>query len=391
MEYWMYLSLWKEHGGSPGMDLYSVDTETGALDYCRKLDDKISFGCSVVDERKNILYVCNEDDKLWGSPCETGRIYGYKISPEDGSLTELFRRDTYCANPCYLSLDASGRYLVVVHTSAGRKIAKLKKGPDGRYAPEFISRDALLQLYAVNEDGSLGELLDVKQHEADPTAKFQTSIMHCVVFSPSGNLLAVCDKVNGHVYLYTIDRERGELRLLSRTMTDVPGASTRYCVFHPTKPYFVVNHEKMQDGRMAVSSFRYTEDGCVKKVCTVNVLPPDCAVPPKAQYEQQGLCISDDGHYVYSCLKGPNAIAVLALDEDGGLRVLQHISISGEWPRGLAKMPGGKYVVASCLVSGDLASYAVGEDGCLRRACSAAGSKGGAYMSFSQKAVRPGR
>lgn len=385
MEYWMYLSLWKEHGGAPGIDLYSANAETGEISFCRKLEEKISFGCSFVDEKRKILYVCNEDEKLWGAPCETGRIYGYQISAEDGSLTELFRRDTYCANPCYVSMDASGEYLVVAHISASGKIAKMKKGPDGKYAPEIISRDTLLELYAVNEDGTLGDLLDVKMHEVDPASKFKASLMHCAVFSPSGNLFAVCDKGDGHVYLYTIDRERRELKLLSRTMTDVRGATPRYCVFHPTKPYFVVNHEKMQDGRMAVSSFRYTEDGEVEKIDTADVLPAGCVVPPRTQYEQQGLCISNDGAYVYSCLKGPNAVAVLALKEDGALRVLQHAPISGEWPRGLAILPGGKFVTASCLASGDVASYAVGADGCLQRVCAVTGSRGGTYMSFCEK------
>lgn len=385
-KYWMYLSLWEEHDGAPGMGLFSIDTETGEITFCDKLDDKTSFGCSCFDARRNILYVCNEVEKVWGVPYETGRIYGYKVDPENGSLTELFRQETYCPNPCYVSLDASGEFLVVANYSASGSLARLEKDESGKFVPVMVPRQAPVSLYAVNADGTLGELLDVQKHPVDPMSPMKGSFPHCAVFSPSGNLLAVCDKGDGRVYLYTIDRERKELKLLSRTVTDVPCARSRYCVFHPTKPYFVVNHEQAKDNRMMVSSFRYTEDGEVEKISSVNLLAPDCVVPPRSHYEQQGLCISTDGNYVYSCLSGPNAIGVLALDaETGELQLVQQVPIEGEWPRGLALAPGGKFIVASCLVSGDIASYEIEENGRLRPTGFTAKVKGGTYMSFCKQ------
>lgn len=386
-KYWMYLSLWKEHGGAPGLGLFSVDGETGEITFHEKPEDKTSFGCSFFDSARNILYVCNETEKIWKVPYETGRIYGYQVSPEDGSLTELFHQDTYCPNPAYVSLDASGEYLVIAHHSMGGAIARLEKDEHGKYVPELICREATLQLYSVNEDGTPGELLDVKKHPVDPNSAPRGSFLHSAVFSPSGNLLAVCDKGDGRVYLYTIDREHQELKLLSRTMTDIQGAHPRYCAFHPTKPYFVVNHEQMKDGRMMVCSFRYTEDGAVEKVSAVNVLPQGCVAPPGSHYEQQGLCISEDGNHVYTCLNGPDSIAVLAWDgASGELQLVQNVPVAGEWPRGLALVPGGKFVIASCLVSGDVTSYAMDENGHLRPTGSAARLQGGSYISFCKQA-----
>lgn len=384
--YWMYLSLWKEHGGAPGLGIFSVNAETGELSFCEKPDDRHSFGCSYVDEKRKVLYVCNEEEKVWGVPYETGRIYGYKISPEDGKLTELFHKDTYCPNPAYIGVDNTGKFMVIAHHSITGSIAIPEKGPDGKTTIKLVSRVAMLELFSINEDGTLGELLDVKTHEVDANSRLRGSFLHCAVMAPSGDKLTVCDKGDGYVYLYAIDKEHGELKLLSRTMTDVPGARPRYCVFHPTKPYFVVNHEQMQDDRMMVSSFRYTEEGKVEKISSVDVFPEDCIAPPGNHYEQQGLCISEDGSHVYTCLNGPNTICVLSLDEDSGeLSVAQQVPVTGEWPRGLAMMPGGKILMTSCLVSGDIASYSVKEDGRLEPTGFTANLKGGAYMSFSQK------
>ena len=389
-KYWMYLSLWEEHDGAPGMGLFSVDTTTGEIELRKQLNDDVSSACSHYDAQRGILYVCNEEAKsehVGFVQYKTGRIYAYKVSPVDGSLTELFCRETYCPNPAYLSLDSSGKYMVVANYGLDDGIATLHRRENGGYDMEVVVPDSLLELYAVNPDGTLGDLLDVKKHILDREKYPRGSHLHCTVFSPSGNLFVVCDKGSGFVHIYTIDRENNALKLLSSTPTSHPTICPRHCVFHPSKPYFVMNHEKEKDGRMVLSSFRYTEDGQVEEVCAANVLPDGYEVPPKSHFELQGLCISEDGKYIYTCIKeGPNAIAVLSFDEmTGELRLLQHAPITGVWPRGLAIVPGGKFIVASCLVSGDVAVYKIEDNGCLSAPVSTANLKGGTYMSFCEQ------
>ena len=384
-KYWLYLSLWDDHGGMPGLALLSTDAETGSTEFHRKLNDSTSFGCSFVDQKRNILYLCNEVDKVWGVPYETGRIYGYRISPKDGSLTELFHYDTYCPNPAYITQDPSGKYLIVAHHSIGGAIAKLEQNAEGQFVPTLIHRDAPLIVYSLGEDGTIQSILDVQKHPVAPDSKPYGTFQHCCVFSPCGRFLAVCDKGDGCLYLYSFESETGKLTLCSRTQTDVPGSHPRYCVFHPTKPYFIVNHEQERDHRMMVTSFRYTETGQVEKISAVNLLADDDVVPPRSHYEQQGLTISADGSVVYTCANGPNFIGVLSVKENGTLCLAQKAPISGEWPRGLALAPDGKFLFASCLVSGDLVSFAVRPDGLLYDGQTLANQRGGAYISFCKQ------
>lgn len=385
-KYWAYVSQWADRGAPPGLALYEADASTGKLSFCRQLNKEISFGCSFVDEKKNILYICNETERIRGTAYDTGRIYGYQICPEDGSLTELFHKDTYCPNPCFIGMDPNGEYMIVAHQNAATAIAKMKLDVDGKYIPELTFREAPIELFAVNEDGVLGELLDVKKHEIDPNSIPYGSFPHCAVFSPSGNLIAVCDKGDGCVYIYTIDRENKKLKLLSRTRVDVPGATPRYCVFHPEKPYFVVNNEKYRQGHLSVASFEYSEEGQARFVGAENVLANPVAKAERNQFEQQGLCISSDGRHIYSCIKGVNAICTILLnDADGSLSIEQYTPIDGVWPRGMAMMPGGKYLVTTCLISGEVASYAVAEDGRLSLAYQAEKSPGSTYVSFCAK------
>lgn len=111
------------------------------------------------------------------------------------------------------------------------------------------------------------------------------------------------------MYLYTVDTETEELKLLSRTMSAAPLSESRYCAFHLTKPFFFVNHEHSAHGKMLVSAFRYSEDGTLTPINKVDCLPEGTSADCR-----QGFCISNDGKYLYNLLNGYNAVAVLSID-----------------------------------------------------------------------------
>lgn len=177
--------------------------------------------------------------------------------------------------------------------------------------------------------------------------------------------------------MYTVDPETEKLKLLSRTMSDAPLSESRYCAFHPTKPYFFVNHEHSAHGKMMVSAFRYDEDGNLTLINKVNCLPEgasaDCG---------QGFCISHDGKYLYNLLNGYNAVAVLGIhQETGEISLLQQIPVEGVHPRICALSPDGRFLITTCL-GGEIAVYRVGEDGLLTRTEHSAHLRGSAYITF---------
>ena len=381
-KHWMYLGLWAEHGGAPGLGLFSADCESGSLQLEKQLDHEISFGASYYDPKRGILYLCNEIDKIFGVQYETGRIYGYKVSPSDGSLTELFRQDTFCPFPDYVSFTADKKYMIVPHHSWATGITNIEKDENGNYVPVTRWMDSAIDLFRMKPDGTIDKLVDVKKHRFDRRRKdYENKVTiphpHCAVRSPSGKLFAVCDKGDCHVYMYTVDPEKEELKLLSRTMSDAPLSESRYCAFHPTKPYFFVNHEHSAHGKMIVSAFRYDEDGNLTFINKVDCLP----VGETAKCGQ-GFCISKDGKYLYNLLNGYNAVAVLGIDQDSGeLSVLQRIPVDGGNPRICALSPDGAFLITTCL-TGEIAVYQVGEDGLLTKTEHTANLRGSAYITF---------
>lgn len=383
-KWYMYVSQWAFKLGVPGLSLFTFDQTTGELSFVKQLDDAKSFGCSMVDQERGLLYLCNEEDVFPEVPYNTGRVYCYHIDPETGDTVLVNRKDTYCSFTSYLNTDPEKRYLMVSNHSMPNFSTTVQRCEDGTIQPVLQHQDALVNLFTLNEDGSIGDMVDFAQHketellytlEGKPTIPHP----HCVMRSPSGKLYACCDKGDSHMYIYTIDN--GKLKLLSRTLTDVPGSEPRYCAFHPTRPYLYVNHEHTPGDRITLTTFRYEEDGRLEKVGTLYADLSGFA-PKEAPRQQQGMCITPDGRFVYTQAHGYNLLLALAVDEETGLlKQIQATQIDGTWPRSLNMSPDGKFLINCCL-GGQISVYQVGADGILTDTGHRGYAKGSGFVSF---------
>ncbi len=385
---YLYLSCWDAHEGGPGLGLYLFDQDTGEIRLLKILDEEQSFNCSFVDRKRNKLYVNNEVVEFPGAPCQSGRVFIYDLDPETGDAAECMRFVTECPNPAYVSEDPTGRYLFEAHHSLPEPMPLVKhiREEDGSIKRVYTYPEKCVQAYRLDENGLIGEMVDCIDHGS--TTQWVESNPHSAVWSPLANLIAVADKGSGYLYLYTFDYENERLKLLSKTLTDVPGAHPRYVAFHPTKHWVYVNHEASLDGKCNVSAFRYNEAGETEKINMVNAMTKELERDPGIRLEQQGFVIDPEGRYLYTVLNSVNAIGVMAIDqESGALTALDDAPVPGGWPRGLTISPNGKYVLATSLITGEIYSYEKQEDGTLKLLQTCPGQRGAAYISFYQPAV----
>ena len=386
-EIFMYISRWAFMGGAPGLQVYKFNTETGAITFLKDITTEISFGFSRVDEARGLLYVCNEMPNVPNVVYHTGRVYGYQLDKETGDATELFHRETYCPFPDYIGISADKRYAVVPHHSWADNITTVVKNAEGKYEPVMQFNDSCVNLYTLQEDGMLGDLVDVKKHSFDTphfdfAGKLTIPHPHSAVLSPSGKFFAVCDKGDGHIYFYTIDEEKNELVLMARHQTDEALSEPRYCVFHPTKPFIYVNHEHTADGSMPVNAYCYTEEGGLEFINKVDALYAPCH-PEDGKKALTSLGISADGKYLYCVANGCNNVAVFAIDQEtGAIERIQNQPINGRKARNGALSPDGKYFITACILDGEIDVFRVGEDGKLSPTPHHAQAHGDAYISL---------
>ncbi len=386
-EIFMYVSRWAFMNGAPGLQVYKFNTETGAIELLKDIDTETSFGFSRVDEERGLMYINNEMPDVPGVIYHTGRVYGYQLNKETGDASELFRRETYCPFPDYIGMSADNKYAVVTHHSWADHVTKVEKNAEGKYEPVMVFNDSCINLYAVNEDGTFGDLLDVKKHSFDTPqfdyhGKLTIPHPHSAVLSPSGKFFAVCDKGDGHIYFYTIDEEKQELKLMARHQTDLDLSEPRYCVFHPTKPFIFINHEHTADGSMPVNSYRYTEEGDLEPINRVDTLFAPC-MPPNGMKALTTLNISNDGTCLYCVANGCNNVGVFSIDQEtGAIALIQNQPINGKKARSGALSPNGKYFITTCILDGEIDVFAVGDDGMLTPTEHHGKAHGAAYISF---------
>ena len=365
MASYVFISSWSKEETLPegfGVGQYEFNTRTGELKLVRMVDDSNRLSVLHLDKKRNILYVVEEGVDLPAMRCGGGgSVYAFQLDPATGESRRISCVPTFCTNPAYLSLDQTGKYLVVAHHATHSYITKIGKDESGTYHPIVEFDDSLVELFAVNEDGTIGKLLDVAKHTGHgPREKQKNPHPHCAVMSPSGNLFAVCDKGNDGVYLYKIDRENNKIAACGPPYMTPPGTMPRYCVFHPTLPYFYCNCE----GAAEVLAFRYDEAGHLDLLGTFGALTPENAPPAGVHYGQQAICMHSSGRFLYDIICDAEVVAVYQIDqEDGSLTLIQNQPIGYGWSRGVTLSPDGRFLLAMCCRGNKTVVFSVGADG----------------------------
>ena len=349
----LFITGWPKGEGTGGLNEFAFNKETGELTHLRTIDENVAFGTAFAGKEPGILYAVNEK-----SGPDGGNVYTYKVDPKNGDIRLLGITSTLVANPAYLGVDKTGKYAVVADHSTNDAGVKVELGDDGKYHPVVYRNDAIVALFGINGDGSLGGLCDVSIHEGSSIGKRQDMPHpHCAVFSPDGSLIAVCDKGTDYVHMYTIDEEQGRLKEVTK-WKETPGYMPRYAAFHPTKPFFYHNNE----GNAIVSAYSYDEKAVFTQIGEF------CAAPNSwdGKVEQQGLCIHPSGKYLYDCVKGPEAITVFEIDqENGSLKKIQSLLSDYMWIRTVQTSPDGRFLCATYKDSDKAVIYEINERGML--------------------------
>lgn len=372
---YLYVSGWLRGPGKGGLGRFEFNEESGELTFLEHFGDGLSCGASFLNKEKGVLYVLVNNAQNVGLRLPSGgAIYEFHLDPETGALGEPRIVPVYVSNPCNLSIDKSGKFLVMAGHGSRNFVSKVVKGDDGEYHPAIICDDVPVMLFSLDEDGSIGKILDVVYHEGcGPLAKQQTAHPHCAMQSPLGDFFVVCDKGIDGFFSYSIDREAGKLVRNGEPIFTDTAACPRYAAFHPTLKYVYHNSETSSD----VYSYSYDEDGVLTPVSVASGarFPGEEAIAAGQgrpdwgkngpTTEGQGLDIHPSGKYMYNVTNGTNTVDVFALGDDGSMELIQSVQAGGAWPRGQLITPDGRFLLLSCSGASKIFVYSIQDDGTL--------------------------
>ncbi len=331
-EQWVYFGTYTS-GSSKGIYAARFDSGTGKLATPELVAETKNPSFLAVHPTEKFLYAVGEVNSTQGQPA--GAVNAYALEAITGKLTPLNQQTSGGTGPCHVSVDATGKCVLVANYGSG-SIAALP----------------------VQTDGSLGTAATTIQHtgssvnpkrQAGPHAHFITP-------SPDNRFALTCDLGLDKVLVYQLDAATAQLPTNNPPDAVVPhGGGPRHLAFHPNGRFVYVINEMA----LTITTFSYdAKQGALFEAQNVSTVPADYASTEKDSTAE--IAVHPSGKFVYGSNRGHNSIAVFSVDaKTGKLTLIQNESTQGKTPRHFAIDPSGRWLLAENQNSDSVVIFAI--------------------------------
>ncbi len=319
---------------SKGIYVSRFDPKTGALSPVELAAETPSPSFLAVAPNHKFLYAVNEVSTYGGKPA--GAVSAFAIDPASGKLTLVNQQTSGGPGPCHLSLDPSGKNVLVANYGGGsfEVLPLLKDG--GLDAPStFIQQH--------------GSGLNPQRQEA-PHA-------HFIAPDPTGKRILACDLGLDKVFIYDFDRKKGLLTPHSTPFVQVlPGSGPRHFAIGKGGRFVYVVNEL----NSTVAVLKYDAGkGDAELIQSIPTLPADFT----GRSSCAEIAVHPNGKFVYASNRGHDSLAIYAISPtDGKLTLAGHQSTLGKEPRNFEIHPSGEWLIAANQNSDTLAVFRVNRD-----------------------------
>ena len=298
-----------ERSTSEGVYVYRMDSSSGKLTFETVIQNVISPSYLQIHPQSGFIYTVNEVQEFEGNL--GGGVTALSVESETKHFNLLNKKSSEGEDPCYISIDRTGRYALIANYTSG-SLAMLPIQTDGRLvsASQVIHhRGASLHPERVAVDLGIDKLM-----------------------------------------IYRMDLDAGQL--YTHAEVKLPeGAGPRHLVFHPNGRNAYVICEL----NSTLITYRYDPGaGAFDEMQSVRTLPPG--------YDGRNLCadlhITPDGKFLYASNRGHDSLACFTIDaQNGQLTFLEHVPSGGREPRGFAIDPSGTFLLAANQNSNNIVTF----------------------------------
>ena len=324
-KYILFVGTYTEDGSkSKGIYAFSYDSDSGQVAPLGLAAETTNPSWVTVAPNGRFLYAVNELSKYQGP--NSGGVSAFAVDRgQDGSptgkLAFLNEVPSRGADPCYVIVDHTGKYVLVANYTGGS-----------------------LAVFPIKAKGSLGAASDFVQHQGHgPNAERQEAPhVHSVVLSSDNRFAYVNDLGLDEVLVYKFDSATGKLTPDDPPFAKVdPGAGPRHFALSPSGKFAYVVDEM---GRTVTVFSNDAAAGKLEKLQTISTLPKDFT----DRNDDAEIAVHPSGKFLYASNRGHDSVAVFAIDPaKGTLTLLQFASTQGKEPRGMEIDPTGKLLFAA--------------------------------------------
>lgn len=305
--------------GSEGIYAYSFNPTKGDIKPIGIVAKTENPSFIAIDPKGQFLYTVNETDSFQNKP--GGAVSVFAINRKSGQLKLLQQVASLGAAPAHLSLDKSGRYLMVANYNGGNAA-----------------------VFPVGKDGKLGEHSAFIQNTGSgPNHDRQTSPhAHFISVTNDNRFVMIADLGIDKVVKYRFNANNGSLVHIDPGFVKLnPGSGPRHLAFHASGNFIYVLNELSS----TITGFSYdSETGRMMEKQTISTLPANFT----GENTVAEIVLDATGKFLYVSNRGDNSIALYNIDsEDGSLTPVQWISSGGKTPRSFEIDPTGHWLFAA--------------------------------------------
>lgn len=335
-KYLMYVGTYTQEGStSKGIYVYQYDPATEKLTSLGLAAESVNPSFLAIDPSHRFLYAVNETQVYKGKK-NSGGVSAYAIDRETGKLALLNELATDGADPCYIRVDKTGKYVLVANYTGGSVAA-----------------------FPVLKDGSLGKMSTFVQHTGKGTnpTRQEGPHAHSVDLSPD-NRFAIVDDLGLDetlTYKFVVVPDSDSQLVSASIAKAAPGAGPRHFAFHPNGRFAYVVNEMAS----TVSAFGYdSETGALHGLQSISTLPRDFL----KENTSAEIEVHPSGKFLYASNRGHDSIAVFAIDPNKGtLTLVQHVSTNGQGPRNFEIDPTGTRLFAANEKSDNIVEFRINQ------------------------------
>jgi 6-phosphogluconolactonase len=330
-QYFAFIGTYTSKTDSKGIYSFHFDAASGRLSSMALAATTPDPSFLTVASNEKNIYAVNELSEFDGK--KSGAVTAYSLDPKSGKLTQLNQVPSGGADPCYVSFDQSGKYLLVANYTGGS-----------------------VSVFPVASDGRIGAASAFVQHSGSGPNKERQEGPHAhfIATSSDDRFVFVVDLGLDEVVVYRFDPAKGSLTPNDPPFVKLaPGAGPRHMAFHPNSKFAYVLNEV----NSTVTAFAYdSKNGSFSTLQTLSTIPKDFT----AHNDTAEIVVHPSGKFLYASNRGHDSIAEFAIDPaKGTLTLAGDFSTRGKTPRNFALDPTGKFLLAANQESNNIVVFRI--------------------------------
>jgi 6-phosphogluconolactonase len=330
-QYFAFIGTYTAKTDSKGIYSFRLDSSTGRLSAMALAAPAQDPSFLTVASNEKYLYAVNELSEFDGK--KSGAVTSYSLDPKSGKLAQLNQVPSGGADPCYLSFDQTGKYVLVANYTGG-SVSTFPVTVDGRIGPA----SAFLQHAGSGPN---------KERQEGPHA-------HFIATSADNRFVFVVDLGLDEIVIYRFDPAKGSLTPSDPPFAKLaPGAGPRHLAFHPNGKFAYV----LSEVNSTVTAFAYDSNkGFFSTLQTLSTLPKEFT----AHNDTAEIVAHPSGKFLYASNRGHDSIAEFKIDPtQGTLTLAGDFPTEGKTPRNFALDPTGKFLLAANQESNNIVVFRI--------------------------------